>query len=503
MSVREYVGARYVPLMLGDWDNTKTYEPLSVVLYQGNSYTSRQYVPAGIDIANDAYWASTGNYNAQVDAYRAEVQAYDGRITANADDIDAIEDVLPISAFDSVNTVDARFDTIEANDWVVANRIASNAVTTTKIADSAVTTAKIDDGAVTAAKVASSAVTTAKINDNAVTFDKTSSAVERYIRNATRATRNTVIVCIGDSYGRGVGGTTDQGWPYYIERWGRPTSILNVSNSGAGFIATGHSDGMNGLNFSDQLDYAVSHLPVGIAVEDVDIVIIGGGYNDHSQSGQYQASYDTIRKAQNDFPNAAIHFFPMCVGDRSLNNEYVSNYIKLCHGAAEAGAQTHDEALYWLYPFEIGSSAGDNIHPNDTGYRWLAALILGTLAGGTYLAHTITFAESAEGFAFDEDATNNNFRAFVQNGVAYFGGRIDRTGYGVLCTLPSYCRPRQTTYIPMFVYADSDHHGIARCRLYANGQLEFMTLESGTYDASLTWQCFIPCTAMPLGHIIF
>ena len=75
MSVREYIGARYVPLIMGDWDNTKTYEPLSVVLYQGNSYTSRQYVPTGIEITNDEYWASTGNYNAQVEAYRQEVQS--------------------------------------------------------------------------------------------------------------------------------------------------------------------------------------------------------------------------------------------------------------------------------------------------------------------------------------------------------------------------------------------------------------------------------------------
>ena len=73
MTVREYVGARYVPLYIGDWDNTVTYEPLSIVTYQGNSYTSRQYVPSGIDINNTQYWICSGNYNAQVEAYRQEV----------------------------------------------------------------------------------------------------------------------------------------------------------------------------------------------------------------------------------------------------------------------------------------------------------------------------------------------------------------------------------------------------------------------------------------------
>ena len=85
MSVREYIGARYVPLFADpiDWDSTKTYEPLTVVYNQGNSYTSRQYVPAGIDISNDTYWAKTGNYNAQIEQYRSEVATFDDRITTN------------------------------------------------------------------------------------------------------------------------------------------------------------------------------------------------------------------------------------------------------------------------------------------------------------------------------------------------------------------------------------------------------------------------------------
>lgn len=84
--VRQYVGARYVPLFADplEWSDTIGYEPLTVVLHEGNSYTSRQSVPVGIDIGNATYWAETGNYNAQIEAYRREVLAYDGRITANA-----------------------------------------------------------------------------------------------------------------------------------------------------------------------------------------------------------------------------------------------------------------------------------------------------------------------------------------------------------------------------------------------------------------------------------
>lgn len=78
---RQYIGQRYVPIFGRkneqsiDWDNTAPYEPLTIVLYEGNSFTSRQYVPAGVSIDNEAYWAETGNYNAQIEQYRQEVLA--------------------------------------------------------------------------------------------------------------------------------------------------------------------------------------------------------------------------------------------------------------------------------------------------------------------------------------------------------------------------------------------------------------------------------------------
>lgn len=85
MAVTQYVGARYVPLFADplEWDKTRAFEPLTIVYHNGNSYTSRQYVPVGIEISNTSYWALTGNYNAQIEQYRAEVQRYDARITAN------------------------------------------------------------------------------------------------------------------------------------------------------------------------------------------------------------------------------------------------------------------------------------------------------------------------------------------------------------------------------------------------------------------------------------
>ena len=77
-----YVGHRYVPKLVGEWDNTNSFEPLSIVQYQGNSFTSRQYVPVGIEITNEEFWVSTGNYNAQVEQYRQDVTAFNNNLAS-------------------------------------------------------------------------------------------------------------------------------------------------------------------------------------------------------------------------------------------------------------------------------------------------------------------------------------------------------------------------------------------------------------------------------------
>ena len=94
MAVTQYVGARYVPLFADpvDWTSDRAYEPLTIVLHDGNSYTTKQYTPKGIDISDTRYWALTANYNAQMDAYRSEVKQFDGRITENETAISAERD---------------------------------------------------------------------------------------------------------------------------------------------------------------------------------------------------------------------------------------------------------------------------------------------------------------------------------------------------------------------------------------------------------------------------
>ena len=126
--VRQYVGARYVPVFANplEWSDTREYEPLTIVTYQGNSYTSMQYVPTSISIADTAYWALTGNFNAQVESYRAEVRAFDDRINANAAAINA--NATAINA--NTTAINANTTAINANAAAIAQE---NADRTTNV----------------------------------------------------------------------------------------------------------------------------------------------------------------------------------------------------------------------------------------------------------------------------------------------------------------------------------------------------------------------------------
>lgn len=74
------IGARYVPKFYenpdttNNWKSGVDYEPLTIVTWNGNNFTSKKYVPStvGEPNLNPSYWVSTGIYNAQIETYREE-----------------------------------------------------------------------------------------------------------------------------------------------------------------------------------------------------------------------------------------------------------------------------------------------------------------------------------------------------------------------------------------------------------------------------------------------
>lgn len=77
-----YVGARYIPRIMGEYNNETAYEALDIVTSGGVGYISRQPVPAGTAVTNKEYWAMWGSGNAAIDALTQRVATNESDITA-------------------------------------------------------------------------------------------------------------------------------------------------------------------------------------------------------------------------------------------------------------------------------------------------------------------------------------------------------------------------------------------------------------------------------------
>ena len=176
MATTQYIGARYVPIIVGEWDKTRTYEPLMVVTYQGASYTSRQYVPAGIEITNESYWVLSANYNAQIEAYRKEVRGilpYDEMPTEGS-----TKGVTSDGIKKAINAEKTRAEAAEQTLQNGINAIAPFDTTPIEGSVKGVTSGGIysalnnvvpSNGSVTSEKLANGSVTSEKLSSDALT----------------------------------------------------------------------------------------------------------------------------------------------------------------------------------------------------------------------------------------------------------------------------------------------------------------------------------------------
>lgn len=95
----KYVGARYVPVFTGEWNSENKYEPLSVVLHNGNSYISKTFVPVGVNIDNNTYWVLFSNYNAQLAEILENIENIEDSINEINDILASLSDEITKTMF--------------------------------------------------------------------------------------------------------------------------------------------------------------------------------------------------------------------------------------------------------------------------------------------------------------------------------------------------------------------------------------------------------------------
>lgn len=325
--VRQYVGARYVPVFADplEWSDQREYEPLTIVTYQGNSYTSMQSVPVGVDISNTAYWAQTGNYNAQIEAYRQEVLAYDGRITANA------------------------------------NAIAAE----TQARESEVAEAMADIAKETQARINGD-------NGLALRIDSLSKQTPVQDENGRNA------VFIGDSF---MAPTTSypQKLAYFTAQlmgW----TMHNYAYSGSGWVDEAGAS----MNFYHQIQKAAQQITIPVA--DVDYIVIGGGFNDWNDPTPltykqlYSAAVQTIKEARAQFPNAQIIAIPMMFRNYGVDTHMHDLYSAIVAGIAASGVAV--KVIKDAYMWQLGFKNVDGVHPTVELYKIMAQNVASKVMGG-------------------------------------------------------------------------------------------------------------------------
>lgn len=384
MAVTQYIGARYVPLFAEplQWDSKKTYEPLTIVYDGGNSYTSRQYVPAGKLLTDEAYWALTGNYNAQIEQYRSEVTAFSDRISQNASAIaaetkraKAAEEAEEQRATEAEATKAPINHASEETIYGVGNAANYGHV---KLADSGAS--NMNGGAAASPKYVNDVKTELTGKVSAVKTELTNKLDDYYTKGeadglfvAKTAQNDSILACVGDSVLAGWSTENPNGIPAWDTYLGRAlgfseSNIYKQDIGGAGFDS--------GTTIADEVNTLKSTIQgAGKKLEDVSIVVLGAGINDvrnkKDASGVKSGSKLAVTNACNAFPNAEIHIFPMVTGWAYLCGLMLELESAINDGAMSVNAKnkivTHTGVWSWNYDGNDSGVSSDGIHLLEGG----------------------------------------------------------------------------------------------------------------------------------------
>lgn len=302
--VMEYIGMRYLTKFADpiQWDDTRQYEHMTVVQYQGGTYVSKRPVPVGIPITDTNYWLYWADFNAQIEQYRQEVRAMDGRVTqAESDAGDALEQVGTLDdAVAAINAILAGYaegDTVKADVSALQTAIGNvnNKIGTLPEGETSV----VDyvGGEVQA------------INTDLGDIDTTlagfgpNTPVKPYVDAAVAQQRKKMLV-IGDSLSGSTYVAANARWCVLLAA--RLNADLYVFQAnGAGYA----EPGVGGKTF--QTLVADAHTSTQFNDEDIDYLFIFGGTNDISEamlpSAVSGAFDDTLTAARSYFTNAKLY----------------------------------------------------------------------------------------------------------------------------------------------------------------------------------------------------
>ena len=112
MAIKKYIGARYTPKFMGDWDKSSEYAALSVVYTNEQSYVSRKTVPANTEITNTEFWIKSADWNAQVTQYNQNVEQYHANVERYNQNVETYTQAVDQFYADTLHSYDTKADMV-------------------------------------------------------------------------------------------------------------------------------------------------------------------------------------------------------------------------------------------------------------------------------------------------------------------------------------------------------------------------------------------------------
>ena len=454
--VTQYVGARYVPLFANplEWDKTKAYEPLTIVLHQGNSYTSRQYVPVGVEIDNDSFWVLTGNYNAQVEQYRQEVKIIDGRVTANANAIVSETTNRTAAVAAEIERAQSAEQTLQTNFDAEKTR-----------AESAEQTLQTNFDAEKTRTENAEQTLQANIDAEKTRAENAESALNL---------KKTVMLSFGDSFGDNPGE-----WPFKLAaKFGLKCDSFNI--------------GGDVWPWKNGLKNAISKYDTDDKKSTIAFAVAYGGINQILNDPLTDATVinsfiDSFNAA---FPNVKLYIAPMnnCSPDNTNFPNVYRNALK-SYNPLMNQLRTHNGNFIllsnsiWYNTGVLNSWQNDRLHPNDVGSTLIANNMAMAITGTNTFSQAVPVFGEHVGWSIITDS-------YVADGYFVTCGAVNTEK--TQANIYNYCygiRPLQTVLDPKMPIP-------IECRVYGSDGV-FKKIEYAFYSIDAkNPQNYIDCSPL-------
>ena len=337
-----YVGARYVPIFSdvnnGVWDDNTAYEPLTIVSYLGNSYTSKTFVPIGVNPENSEYWALTGNYNAQIAEINSKLNS------VNTDIMEIEGDVSSAQA--DITRLDREVAQLDTELENLSNSTTQSVSTLTQD----------------------------------VLFN----------RALLPQLKSKKYVLFGDSLCEGYPQTPARGWGHYFQHATTCDGYI-VGNGGMGFTNKGTTAPWNNMNAIEALEWLKTNIAPDVR-KNYKGFVIGLGINDlNSDLGATTRNANTlITNIHAVFPNATIYYWFDASGHlmnlpRQNSSHTIEELMPLLNNVFfTRGCVLLENLSYCMYgvPQYYVNTSTDRTHLTAAGYQYLGTMVANAVQGG-------------------------------------------------------------------------------------------------------------------------